>query len=651
MPHFLRNIGSLACGVLLTLHGALAQPVSGASPVPMRFHLVDAEGDRQPWRSDGPETEAAGRNPIVGAGHGHGRPARVAVRSEDGREAYYTRGHDLNRVDIDRPRIPQTVERSSDLPELSHIVSMSWDTTKGNLVLLGSGVNEGMLHHFDTRLRRWGADHKVPLRNLAAVAHAPELGGFVALTFDGELARLSEEGNLRDLRPLQAFLSDWPTARRDLVHVKNGLQLRVEGRRVAIVAVNDRSAHVSHIWVYDWEAQQAQLSYREGGLSGAKPAFHAQDAWASGQRTETAAPMAPEWTPVPRHQAAPSQATLQAERLRRALCAVAVAALVLVLNVWRPARSWPQALALVLALLVPLIFAGWWGLQVMPVPKSLATGAALATLLGVGLLLVRPASAWVRGGVGAFTVGLAALPVYAMAMHLHQLKPLADEQDLGERLFAARCQGAGAHRGFAVGQVDAVRLTSVREALTPNAYNDPNWSDAGLPNDRVGEAYIRSYLSQSFDGAPSSSEWTIAGAPSRVIVAGYTQVDVRQPDGRYLRYRLGPEDAADAYRPRALLTEPIDPSDAARYAVSLSDTSLPGDREHWVAGAKVTVSDTQTGAILGELQTYAYAPPRFKDTQRLADRDWRMARTCPRYTDMAGLQARLFVETLVQRSH
>ena len=67
-----------------------------------------------------------------------------------------------------------------------------------------------------------------------------------------------------------------------------------------------------------------------------------------------------------------------------------------------------------------------------------------------------------------------------------------------------------------------------------------------------------------------------------------------------------------------------------------------------MAGSLVTVTDSQTGEVLGELRTAAFAPPSrraFSDPDR---RNWQLALTCPTWTDVPDAMARLFASEVVK---
>jgi len=233
------------------------------------------------------------------------------------------------------------------------------------------------------------------------------------------------------------------------------------------------------------------------------------------------------------------------------------------------------------------------------------------------------------------------LPARELADRPAEADPVARETAAGEALFAARCQSAGARRLYPVGGVTGVRLEHLRGEVVSTAHADRDWSDAGIPGDVGGMAYVRAFLDVAINDRRVPPGGSFGIDLSRVTLKGYDFVDVRQPDGSYLRHRL----AAD----RTLVTEPIPAGKAARYAVSYVPHGRTGDRMHWVAGALVRVTDTRSGQILGELEAYSHQPPSRRGGDDLSRRSWHGARTCPAYDDVPGFMVRMFTEHVLHR--
>jgi hypothetical protein len=87
----------------------------------------------------------------------------------------------------------------------------------------------------------------------------------------------------------------------------------------------------------------------------------------------------------------------------------------------------------------------------------------------------------------------------------------------------------------------------------------------------------------------------------------YRWVDVKQPDGGYLRYLPTlnkPAGSLEGQQPRIVqLAGP-----PSRYAVSIDNDLTPALREQWVAGTVVTITDTQTNEVLATRTRFKFEP-------------------------------------------
>lgn len=307
-----------------------------------------------------------------------------------------------------------------------------------------------------------------------------------------------------------------------------------------------------------------------------------------------------------------------------------------------------RPLELVNVLLAPLysLWAGYDLSAVLTRDSRLRLAATLALLL---LLLVL---ALTRSGhrhrvlrfAGlALALALCAYPISYLGQAGARSAVLARAHAEGQALFEAKCQTVGAKRLHAKTTAEGIRLTRLRGEAGKERHEDASWPGAGIPRDRVGQAYIASFLDFEYMDTGDHPGWNSGFMNGRVTMSGFQFVDVEQADGTYRRYRL----AASSPR-EGMVSEEIAATTAARHAVSYMPMDTAQERAHWVAGALVTVTDTQTGEVLGELRTAAFAPPSrqaFADPQR---RNWLLARTCPAWKDVPDSMARLFVGELVE---
>lgn len=294
-------------------------------------------------------------------------------------------------------------------------------------------------------------------------------------------------------------------------------------------------------------------------------------------------------------------------------------------------------------------FVGFFYGYDVPISFTRETRLSLAATLSLLLLLVVVAlAAGRRGGRllriagAALALGLCIFPVVYLTDAFSRSAALAQAQAQGQALFDAKCQTVGAKRLSKGLSAEGIRLTRLRDAAGDERYEDAQWQGAGIPSDRVGEAYIASFLDFKYMDSGNHPGWNSGFMNGQVTMTGFQFVDVEQADGRFLRYRL----ATDSPR-SAMVSEEIPATAAARHAVSYTRVDSAQERANWVAGALVTVTDTETGEVLGELRTAAFAPPSrraFDDPQR---RNWELARTCPVWKDVPHAMARLFAGEVV----
>jgi hypothetical protein len=198
-------------------------------------------------------------------------------------------------------------------------------------------------------------------------------------------------------------------------------------------------------------------------------------------------------------------------------------------------------------------------------------------------------------------------------------------------LFDERCKTAGEKIYQTVDNVEGVLLLNVRpgvENILANEAN-PNWLDAGLPNERGGEEYIASFLMWEQHQDKRNPRGGLNYAPSDL--PGYRYVDVKSDDSTIYRYTLAEPGNPDS----AKLSKSILKGKPAQYAVSFVNIRNEADRQHWVAGTTVTVTDTQSAEVLAESTWYAIEPG--QGSRAGTRQPWRFALSCP---DIRGSRER-----------
>lgn len=662
--------------VWLLLTGAAAQ----AADVPLRFDLLGTDGQRLPWSSAGPVNPQADSAEVLGGGPGSHQSLNALVLRADGREAYALRGNGGTLAWLPQGLAgpSQDVAPAPLLPPLSWAMAMAWDEARGVLVLVSSGA-DGMLYRYDTRRHAWLDAHPLNYRGVSGLAFNTATGGFVAATADAELLVLDADGVLQQVHPLAGAFDDLRTARQQSPSrvTLEGLQVAAQGSRVALF--NVYAGRVSHIWTYDTDTRRAGLGYRAAGLPPIAPAASSA---ASGAATGgAAAGWLAQALAHPGHAWASVQPSVQARLPLAACVSLAMWLALLAWQAWRPTRGAARRRwvgVVVLALVAGPLLALWdgvpqgqrplltpwelwnvmqmlWAALGMHLPlaqlfspdvmaRIFATAGFGLALLSVALLLIDPDRRGARWSLFAAALLLALPPASELWARRAENEAFARELAAGQALFEERCSTAAATRRYAVGAVEGVRLTGLRAPVSEAAHTDRDWPDAGLPRDRVGDAYIRAFLTVDVHDDRTNPDWSIPGLPGTVTLAGYRFVDVAQPDGSYRRYRT----ASDSGK-GDMSAEPIAADQAARYAVQFARIDAAGDRQHWVAGASVKVIDTQSAEVIGELTAFAHVQPHRRARGQPDERDWTAARTCPAYKDLPDLQARMFTEQVLQR--
>jgi hypothetical protein len=272
-------------------------------------------------------------------------------------------------------------------------------------------------------------------------------------------------------------------------------------------------------------------------------------------------------------------------------------------------------------------------------------GAALGALLMLALCLAaaagRPRTSTLRALAAVLVCALAVPPVIYAGQAYIEAQALADAYAEGWSRFAQQCKAAGPRVLNTVQGEAGIRLTGLRAEAPNSRFTEQDWPGAGLPHDSVGQRYIASFLSYEDHGSAASGNFALS-LPSSVSVDGFDYVDVANSDGTFLRYRLAPGGVKGA-----LSTEVIDAAQAARYAVAYARNDSLQERRYWVAGAKVTVTDTHTGALMGEFKSAAFVRQFAIKRISIGRNSWYEARTCPNTTDMDHNSARRFVERVV----
>ncbi len=220
-------------------------------------------------------------------------------------------------------------------------------------------------------------------------------------------------------------------------------------------------------------------------------------------------------------------------------------------------------------------------------------------------------------------------------------RPIVEQRkaqyDAAMARFEERCKSAGEKINRTVEDVEGVLLANIRPDTKPGDRSDPNWPDAALPDEGRGDWYIRSFLFWEHHQDKRNMRGFLNETPSKS--PGYRFVDVGSERDGFRRIRLDRSDGAK------LFSEPMK-SKPTRYAVSFENLVDPEDRKLWIAGTKVTVTDTSNNEVLAQKTWYSVEPG--QGSKAGARVPWGFARTCPLHVGTSDGMTRFFVDQILK---
>lgn len=263
-------------------------------------------------------------------------------------------------------------------------------------------------------------------------------------------------------------------------------------------------------------------------------------------------------------------------------------------------------------------------------------------LIALGLWLAVSKPKTVAGKVLCAALVLA-IPAMVLGPTAYRNYEYRKRLEVAKAHFDERCKTAGVKIYKTVEGVEGIQLWGMREGdQHRNAWN-PDWQAAGMPNAPVDKGYISHFLEYENDLNPGTERGTLGSKPQNLIAQGFRFVDVKQPGGGYLRYRINTNrpDTSALY----LATESVGTSEA-RYAVDYQDISTPEDRAQWVAGGQVRVIDTQTAELMAEMTAFGFE--RGFGSKAGARQPWRFAKHCKASVGERYQSVRFFVDLVVR---
>lgn len=260
-------------------------------------------------------------------------------------------------------------------------------------------------------------------------------------------------------------------------------------------------------------------------------------------------------------------------------------------------------------------------------------------LFGLALLaaLIKPETLAAKAVCSLMVIALFVLPMIPGAYENYVFKQRYAE---AKALFDERCKTAGEKIYKKVVEVEGVMLSNVRSrGISTSVLSDPSWPDAALPHEPSQDGYIMTFLLWEQYQDKRNDRGYLNNKPSDR--PGFKFVDVSEANGSIYRHRLVLPAAREMSR-ELLNGKP------ARFAVSFANMTEPTDRQLWVAGTKVTITDSATQEVMAEKVWYAIEPGQ-GDTS--GDRSpWAFARQCPSHIGWSGGSTRFFVDQVLSPS-
>ena len=220
-----------------------------------------------------------------------------------------------------------------------------------------------------------------------------------------------------------------------------------------------------------------------------------------------------------------------------------------------------------------------------------------------------------------------------------------------EALFTEKCKTAVPQVYQTAENIDGITLLKVwpRSENRTAAGADLMTETAGLFGQSSEDNYIRGYLYWERRNSGKTifdiQYKDVIQVPDKKdrgnkdLFRGFRYVDVKQPDGSYLRYHFtNPTD------PRTLTSQPM--AEPSRYAVTFENPIYPEERKLWVATSQTTILDTQTKQVMATLNWYAFEPG--LGNLGAARQPWPHAIECPEHAISGNAPMRHFVTDVIQ---
>ena len=309
--------------------------------------------------------------------------------------------------------------------------------------------------------------------------------------------------------------------------------------------------------------------------------------------------------------------------------------------------------------------------HVMDLIRTLYWGVMWVVLAGVLFLIMKvvQAGGWKR--LAAMAAALIAIPgaFYVLPrlsiwaeQNTSEAREARTRYETAKAIFDERCKQAGEKIYRTASEVEGITLLNVYpESVSSSKYNpeqDPMWPGAALPQQIGEDSYINSFLgwSQKYEhNLEFSPNYSLLIKPKyhpktnlhpypTIPYKNYAFVDVVRENNHFSRYQLYPE--AEMTSDHYMFHQELKGiQETSRYAVRYESIVEPQDRQHWVAGAKVSIIDQENQEVMASKTWYAFAPS--LAPMRNGPTAWRHAMHCPKDGDYRDVVVK-FVVTVIQ---
>lgn len=234
--------------------------------------------------------------------------------------------------------------------------------------------------------------------------------------------------------------------------------------------------------------------------------------------------------------------------------------------------------------------------------RAVGWGYASLVLIAIGLALWLPRRWAVKAACTSIVLLVAAIPIYWSQQKVAEITPevaaFKQRQSQAEALFSERCKSAGEKITRTVDGVTGIHLVNLRkpsDTMKQYEMNDPAGDGAS------GEGYVQTFL---MGRTKSDKHPFLLTYDDRRGAYQYVESPSDSGEGviKLSAQRVASEDGSGKLvfkREQAKIR-------SARYGIEWTDISTPEDRNSWIAGSRIRITDLSTNEVLAERVGYIF---------------------------------------------